>query len=296
MTERQRLLQIATWAAVGVATALAILKLGAYLATGSIAMLSSLVDSLLDIGASTVNLLAVRQAQVPADDEHRFGHGKAEPLAGLAQAAFISGSALFLGIEAVQHLIDPRPIENTTVGLVVTVIALVATLALVLLQRHVAKKTGSVAIEADRLHYMTDILSNGVVIAALVGAGLFGITWLDPVLGLAMALVILKSAWSVGRQSIDMLMDRELPDAERAEIERRACAVAGVIGIHDLRTRRAGPDVFIDLHLELDDQMPLIDAHLISDAVEQAVMACTPNASVFIHQDPRSIVALERAR
>src|SRR5699024_9221076 len=163
-----RMMRHVTYAAVAVAATLVVMKLGAYLMTGSIAMLSTLIDSVLDVAASVINLFAVRAALTPADHDHRFGHGKAEPLAGLGQAAFITGSALFLAINSIRLLWAPQPIENGALGVVVMGISIILTLALVYYQRRVIRKTGSLAIQADSLHYLGDVLVNIGVVAALI--------------------------------------------------------------------------------------------------------------------------------
>jgi ferrous-iron efflux pump FieF len=252
-------------------------------------MLSTLIDSLLDVVTSLLNLLAVRQALVPADREHRFGHGKAEPLAGLAQAAFITGSAVLLLLQAVRRLHAPQPIGGMDVGIGVMVFSIVLTFALVTYQRHVVRATGSVAIGADRLHYAGDVLLNCSVIAALILSGWFGFAYADPIFGIAVGLYILISALRIGRQSLDLLMDRELPDEQRATIRSIALHHPEVKSVHDLRTRSSGLDIFVQLHLEMDPEMTLRRAHEVSDAVEHDIMAAFPNAEVIIHQDPLGV-------
>jgi ferrous-iron efflux pump FieF len=281
-----RLVRLATYASVAVALVLILAKVVAYLMTDSVSLLSTLLDSLLDAAASLLNLVAVRHALTPADHEHRFGHGKAEPLAGLGQAAFISGSAVFLLFEAGQRLVSPHPIENTVVGIGVMVVSIVATIGLVVFQRHVIRRTGSVAIQADSLHYFGDLLVNGSVIVALLLAAATGSSRIDAVFGILIALYIVHTAWQIARASFDMLMDRELPDEERRRIREIAVAQPGVRALHDLRTRSAGPNVFIQLHLEMDGRISLYEAHGIADAVEEAVMRAYPGAEVIIHQDP----------
>jgi ferrous-iron efflux pump FieF len=284
--ERARLMRRATLASITVAMTLVAGKLAAYLQTGSAAVLSSMVDSLLDFAASAVNWLAVRHALEPADDEHRFGHGKAEPLAGLAQAGFIAASALFLAIEAVGRLIDPRPIANMEIGLGVSLIGIVLTFGLVLYQRRVVRRTGSLAIASDELHYRGDLLVNLGVIAALVAVTEFGFLRADPMFAGVIAAIVLASAIAILRRSYDMLMDRELPDEARRRIVEIVTAEPGVDGVHDLRTRASGPATFIQLHLELDPAMTLIVAHEISDRVEARLAAAFPGAEVIVHQDP----------
>src|SRR5690606_8711993 len=207
-----RLLRRATAAAVTVAVVLVVAKLAAFLITDSVAVLSTLVDSLLDVLASLVNLFAVRHALQPADREHRFGHGKAEALAGLGQAGFIAGSAVFLLFEAARRLLAPRPLVEETVGIAVMVLSIVLTLALVTYQRHVIRSTKSVAISADSLHYQGDLLANGAVIVARAGGAAFGWTWIDPVVAIGIAGYIAYFAWQILREALAILMDRELPD------------------------------------------------------------------------------------
>ncbi len=287
--EAERLKRIATYAAVAVAAMLIGIKLWAWVATHSVAMLASLVDSTLDLVASGVNLLAVRHALTPADHEHRFGHGKAEALAGLGQAAFIGGSAAFLLFQSLARLFKPEPVHESTLGLAVIGVSLVLTVGLVLFQRYVISRTHSLAISADRLHYATDIVTNVGVVLALVISGLWGWQIADPLIGLAIALVIAWGSFSILRGSFDELMDHELDDADRQRIKDIVNRHAGVESLHDLRTRRAGHRAFIQLHLELPPEMTLLEAHRISDEVETAIMAAFPDAEVITHQDPAGV-------
>jgi ferrous-iron efflux pump FieF len=287
--ESQRLLRLATYASVSVAAVLIVCKFGAWLVTDSVSLLSTMIDSMLDVLASLVNLIAVRHALQPADREHRFGHGKAEPLAGLAQAAFISGSAVFLVLESVERLIRPREITSTDVGLVVMVFSIVLTVALVGFQRYVVAKTGSVAIKADSLHYQTDVLVNLSVIVSLLLASKLGWTLADPIFAIGIVAYILWGAISIGRSSLRFLMDHELPDEDRSRIRDISLSHAGVIDIHDLRTRSSGQQSFIQLHLEMDGNISLFEAHEISDAVELSLQEAFPTAEVLIHEDPEGV-------
>jgi ferrous-iron efflux pump FieF len=284
-----RLRRRATYASVAVALLLIAVKFVAWLETGSVALLSSVIDSLLDAAAALVNLLAVRQALIPADREHRFGHGKAEPLAVLGQSAFIAGSALLLLAEAVRRLIQPVAIHNPPAGIAVMVFSIALTIALVLYQRHVVRHTGSIAISADELHYRSDVILNGSVIAALALGGLFGVKILDPLFGAAIGVWIIWSAVRLARLSLIQLMDQELPDDEREKIRAVAQSHPEVSAAHDLRTRVAGPTAFIQLHIEMDGAMSLIRAHEISDEVEAKLRLAYPNAEIIIHQDPAGI-------
>jgi ferrous-iron efflux pump FieF len=280
-----RLLRLATYASVITATVLIIGKAVAWLQTGSVSLLASLVDSMLDVGASAINLLAVHYALMPPDQDHRFGHGKAESLAGLGQAAFIAGSAVFLSLQAVSRLLHPEPLRDLAVGIGVMVFAIVATVVLVMIQRYVIERTHSTAIRADSLHYVTDLLTNLSTVVALVLA-LFGWPGMDPIFALGIAVYILYSAWQIGNEAFQLLMDRELPNADQQRIRAIAGAHPKVQGVHDLRTRRAGQTYFIQLHLEFDGALPLAEAHEASDEVYYALDQAFPGADVIIHEDP----------
>jgi ferrous-iron efflux pump FieF len=271
---------------IGVALVLIAIKLYAYIATNSVSMLSSLFDSALDLGASMVNLLAIRTAVTPADAEHRFGHGKAEPLAGLIQVAFILGSSLLLLFEVGQHFLQQEVVQQEGVGIVVMLISIGLTFGLILFQRQVIRHTDSMAVQADSAHYFSDFLANIAVIASLVLSSLLGWWWIDPLFGLLVALFIAFTALSIGRAALDMLMDREMDDRERDRIKLIVRAQPEVLGLHDLRTRVAGQDRFIQFHLDLQPEISLQDAHRISDAVEAKLMEAFPGAEVIIHQDP----------
>ena len=264
-------------------------KLGAWLATDSVSLLSSLADSVMDVLASLINLFAVRQALQPADREHRFGHGKAEPLAGLGQALFITASAIFLIVEAVGRILEPEPISRAPVGIGVMIFAIFVTTALVAYQRRVVRLTGSTAIKADSLHYASDILMNVGVIAALVLAMTVGWGLADPVIAIVIAGVIIHAAYQVGRSAIEQLMDREFPEEDRERIRQIVLEHPEVLDCHDLRTRRSGIDSFIQVHVEMDRELTLLRAHEISDDVEARIRKVFPHAEVLIHADPEGI-------
>ena len=281
-----RLMRIASYASVATALGLIALKIWAYLATNSISLLSSLSDSLLDLIASTITLFAIRVALTPADREHRFGHGKSEGVAGLAQSVIVFASALYVAAEAIRRLLDPAPIARPDVGVGVMTVSLILTLALVLFQRYVAKKTQSVAIAADEVHYRADLATNMAVIFAIFLTNRTGWYWLDPVVGLVVVGFILASVRSIMTRALDELLDRELPDADRRHIQALAQQHPDVKGFHDLRTRSSGRAKFIQFHLELEPQLTLSQAHDISDAVEDTVQRAFPDAEVLIHTDP----------
>lgn len=280
-----RLLRLATNASVITASLLIAGKLVAWILTGSVSVMASLIDSLMDVAASLINLFAVRYALMPADDEHRFGHGKAESLAGLAQATFIAGSALFLLLHAADRLLNPQPLQDIGIGIGVMLFAIVATLVLLLIQRYVIARTGATAIRADSLHYFTDLLTNASIIVAL-GLSLAGWPGLDPVFAIGIAFYILHSAWRIGHEAFHQLMDRELPDADRERIRQIVLAHARVHGVHDLRSYRSGPREIVQLHIELDGDLALTTVHEITEQVETAIHREFPSADIVIRQDP----------
>ncbi len=284
------LMRLATTAAIGVAILLVAAKTVAYFETHSVALLSSLADSALDVLASGLNLLAVRQALVPADAQHRFGHGKAEPLSALAQGAFIAGSAVLVGVEAASRFGTPDPVAAGDLGIAVMVFSTVATIALVAFQRYVIKRSGSMAISADSLHYTGDLLLNISVIAALFLATRFGVAWADPLFGIGIAVFLLVNAFRIGFAAVEALMDRELPEADRQKIMAVARHHPRVRNVHELRTRSSGLHQFIQMHIVLDRTLSLLEAHRIADEVEAAVQADFPNADIIIHEDPEGIV------
>jgi ferrous-iron efflux pump FieF len=252
---------------------------------GSVGLLASLVDSVMDSIASLINLFAIRYSLQPADAEHRFGHGKAEPLAGLVQAAFIAGSAIFLIFHAIDRLRLAQPLEQVGIGVGVMILAIVMTLILLAIQRYVIRKTDSTAIRADSLHYATDLLTNVSILLALYLTTL-GWSWADPVFAIAVAIYIFYSAIHIGQDSFQQLMDRELPADVLEKIQATAMAHPEVTGTHELRTRQSGQTRFVQLHLELDEDMSLKRAHEIADVVEWEIKAFLPGAEVLIHQDP----------
>lgn len=283
--QHQRLMRLASGASVAVALLLIGLKLAAWLASGSVSLLASLVDSTMDSLVSVINFFAIRYAMEPADEEHRFGHGKAEAVAGLVQAAFIAGSAGFLFLHAIDKILNPHPIQHTGIGLVVMTVSLVLTGALVLLQKYVVQRTKSTAVEADSLHYVSDILANASVIVALLLAQ-WGYQHVDAGLGLIIAAFIVRSAWEIGAKALKLLLDEELGPEVWQVIERIVEENPDVKGHHQLRTRQSGHIMFVQLHVELDKRMPLLQAHAVTEEVEQAIRQHFPNADVLIHTDP----------
>jgi len=287
--ETAKLLRLATYASTSVAIVLIAAKLFAWAASDSVSLLATLIDSMLDAVASIINLVAVRHALTPADNEHRFGHGKAEALAGLSQSLFIAGSAGYLLIEAWQRVIQPSAVESVELGIFVMAISIAATMLLLAFQRHVIKKTNSTAIRADALHYRTDLMVNGSVIVALLLANA-GWPGFDGLFAGAIAIYILFSAREIIVTSYDHLMDRELPDEDRQKIKALVMQHPKARGLHDLRSRHSGTMTFIQLHLELDDDLSLMAAHKISDEVELSILNAFPGSEILIHIDPKSAV------
>jgi ferrous-iron efflux pump FieF len=285
----KRLNDLAAIASVGVAAILIGAKFAIWIVTGSVAILGSLVDSGADALASAVTFVSVRQAAQPPDRAHRYGHGKAEAIGAFVQAGFVLGSAFFLAIEAVRRLLGPQPLEQSGLAIAVLLLASLLTAALLGFQRYVVRRTGSIAIRADSVHYRSDLLMNLAVIAALVLTEATGLPHIDPLFGLAVVLVLLVSAFRVARHALDMLMDRELPAAQRAHIRALALEHPEAHDVHDLRTRRAGSDLFIELHLELDGQLSLEQAHAITHEVEGRIRAAYPAADITVHQEPAGL-------
>lgn len=267
-------------------------KLTAWLMTGSSSLLASLTDSMMDISASLISLMAVRYALIPADDNHQFGHGKAESLASLAQAAFITGSAVVLLMHGVDALLDPKPLQHVAVGIWISIASLGLTLVLVTFQSYVIRLTGSQAVKADSLHYRSDLLLNAAVLLALVLSSQ-GFPNADAIFAILLGGYILWSALQIGYEAIQTLLDRQLPEDECQQITDICCAVDGVRGIHDLKTRLSGPMRFIQLHLELDDELPLVKAHELADIAEMRLKTQFPISDILIHMDPISALPKE---
>ena len=287
--EHARLLRLATRASLAVASILIVAKAVAWWLSGSVSLLAGLTDSLLDGAASFLNLLAVHYALRPADDDHRYGHGKAEALSGMAQALFIAVSACLIGFQAIERIQNPEPIGSAGLGIAVMLLSLGLTVALLMLQHKVIKETGSAAIRADSLHYRSDLLLNVGILLALVLAW-FGWQQLDAWFGLGISLYILWSAFQIAKETVSVLMDEELPVYVSARMLELACSVPGVLGAHDLRTRISGNHWFVQLHLELPGNLTLSVAHGICDQAAAAINREYPKAEVLVHADPQEVV------
>jgi cation diffusion facilitator family transporter len=275
----------ATFAALAVALTLALAKAIAWWLSGSVSLLAGLTDSLLDGAASLLNLIAVHYALRPADEDHRYGHGKAEALAGLGQALFIGISAVVVGLHGVDRMLNPQPLGAATLGVVVMLVSLALTAALLMFQGHVVRETGSTAIRADSLHYRSDLLLNASILLALLLAS-FGWPQLDALFGIGIAFFILWSAVSIAREASAVLMDKELAPELSERMHLLACGIPGVLGAHDLRTRMSGTRWFVQLHVELDSELSLLLAHELCEQVEFAIRAEFSRAEVLVHADP----------
>lgn len=287
--QHARLLRLATSTALAVALILALAKAVAWWLSGSVSLLAGLTDSLLDGAASLLNLLAVNYALRPADADHRYGHGKAEALAGLGQALFIGLSAGLVGVHGVERFLNPQPLSTPRVGVLVMLVSLLLTAALLAFQHRVVRITGSTAIRADSLHYRSDLLLNGSILLALVLAS-FGWTQVDALFGIAIAFFILWSAVGIAREACAVLMDQELATELSERMLLLACGVDGVIGAHDLRTRRSGMHWFVQLHVEIPGELSLQQAHELCEQVENAIRGEFAQAEVLVHADPLDVV------
>ena len=291
--ERRRLIPYAVRAAlasVAMAAALLVLKGWAAIASGSVAMLGSLADTGLDLLASLVTLYGVRLAAQPADHDHRYGHGKAEALAALFQVFLITASAIAIAWRAVLQFGHARVGNEAGLGIVASLAAIVATLALLTYQRHIIRQTGSVAIMADKVHYQSDLLVNIAVILALVMDQYLGVRGADPVFGIGIAAWLAYGAITASSHAIDMLMDKEWPEDQRVAFLDVAARQDGLKGIHDFRTRRAGSHDFAQFHMEVDRTLTIAAAHDLVEAIECNLKTAFPKVEVLIHLDPEGHV------
>jgi len=284
--ERSKLTRRAAIGSIAMAMVLIILKSWAAYETASTAMLGSLADSGLDLIASLVILLGVHIAAQPADYEHRFGHGKAEALASLVQVILITFSAIFIGFRAIERLLSGAGTSDAELGIGVSIIAMVLTFGLISYQRHVIRRTGSLAIGTDRLHYSSDLLLNGSVIVALGLDQYAGLTGADSIFGLLIALWLLFGAWRSSRDALNQLMDREWPDDLREQFLAAAKEYPELAGLHDLRTRSSGTHHFAQFHVWVPAEWTVQEAHDRLDAVEEALQERFPGTEILIHVDP----------
>ncbi|MEL1251758.1 cation diffusion facilitator family transporter [Aurantiacibacter gilvus] len=287
--ERAKLTRSAAIASIVTALFLAGMKIWAVLQTDSTAMLGSLADTSLDLIASVGTLVGVWIAARPADETHRFGHGKAEALAAMFQVVLIAMSAVGLAYRAIdQLLLGARP-TGADEGIIVSVLAIVGTLALLAWQRHVIRKTGSLAISTDHLHYKSDLLLNLAVIAALVLDTYLAVSGADALFGLAIALWLAWGAWRAAGEAIDHLMDKEWPEEKREAFLEVLARHPELRGVHDLRTRTSGAHDFVQFHASVDPSMTVAEAHRIMDEIEERIEVEFPGVEVLIHPDPEGL-------
>jgi len=284
--ERARLSTRAALASVTLAFVLLVAKGWAALETGSTAMLGSLADTLLDLIASLVTFAGIRIAAVPADHDHRFGHGKAEALVGLAQVVLITISAIGIGWRAVDRLLNGGETSQMELGIGVSLFAIVCTGILLAYQRHVIARTGSVAIRTDNIHYQSDLLLNGSVIAALLLDQALRVRGADAAFGIAIALWLLFGAWRASSDAVDQLMDKEWPDDLRAKFLDAAKDYPELAGLHDLRTRSSGTHHFAQFHVWVPADWTVREAHERMDMVEMELERRFPGTEFLIHLDP----------
>jgi ferrous-iron efflux pump FieF len=281
LTRRVTLMSVAT------AAALVAIKAAVWMASGSVALLASAADSGLDLVASLATFFAVRYAAAPPDAEHRYGHGKAEAFASLIQAGLVFASAALIGQQAIRHMLRPQPIEQATWAVAVMALSTVLTGALIGAQTRLLNKTASVAVSADRTHYLADLASNLIALAGIGAVAAFGWASLDAIAGLAVAILLLWGAVAVFRQSSYQLMDHELSEEARGQILALMKEDPRISDVHQLRTRASGPIVHIQMHADLDPDLSLIVAHQTVVAAEKRVLAAFPAADIIIHPDPR---------
>jgi ferrous-iron efflux pump FieF len=283
-----RLMRLASYASVTVASVLLLAKLFAWWKTDSLAMLSSFTDSVFDVLISIVNMLAVRYALKPADDDHRFGHTSIEDIAGLAQCAFIFAAMAMILLQSAERLSNPHiTLSDPELGIGVSLLGMVLTTALVMFQTYVTRRTKSLVIAADRLHYVGDILFNLGVLTAFVLSSFYGLLWADAAIAIAIALLVLRSTWPLGVRAFNNLMDREMPDEEKKTILDIIDAMPEIQGYHNLKTRYSGAKAFIQLHVDIDANLNFRTAHAIIDRLEHAIEHAFPGADVIVHPDPR---------
>ena len=284
-----RLKKQAAAASICLAISLTLIKTAGVIFSGSLSVLSSMIDSLADLFASSVTFFAIRVSTQPADFTHRYGHGKAEALSALLQAAFITGSGLFVVYDGISRFFHPQPLPQTDFAILIMGISLVLTLCLIAFQSYVGARTHSQAIKADAAHYSVDVITNISIIATLVVVKLFNISWFDTLTAFVISAYLLFNAYKLAQNAVSVLMDKELPDDIREEISKAVLSCDHILGMHDLRTHDLGGSYMIELHLELDGKLDLETAHHYTDNVELKLKELYPNAQIIIHQDPAGL-------
>jgi ferrous-iron efflux pump FieF len=285
--QHARLMRLASYASVAIASILLVAKLVAWWRTDSLAMLSSFTDSVFDVLMSLVNMVAVRYALKPADDDHRFGHTSIEDIAGLAQCAFIFAAMAMIILQSIERLSNPHiTLTNPELGIGVSVLGMLLTTGLVAFQTYVTRRTKSLVIAADRMHYVGDILFNLGVLAAFVLSSYYGLLWADAAIAILIAVLVLRATWPLGVRAFNNLMDREMPDDEKKLIFDIIDSMPEISGYHNLKTRYSGTKAFIQLHVDIDANLNFRDSHAITDRLEHAIEHAFAGADVIIHPDP----------
>ena len=274
---------------VSLSVVLVVLKFYAWNETGSVSVLTSLLDSGMDVLISALNLAAVIYAAKPADDQHSFGHSSIEDIVGLVQATFIAASGLLVIYESILHFVNPQPVKESALGIGIISISILFALVIVIYQTIISRRTGSVVLKAELLHYGSDLLLNGAVILSLVIASNAAYAYVDPLIGLAIATYILHGAWEIGSRSFNNLMDRELEEEMREALKQIIISHSGIRGFHDFKTRRSGSRIFVQCHIEIDASISFMDAHHITDGLEDKLLDILPQAEIILHQDPVKI-------
>lgn len=287
--QSQKIKRTATIASISLAVTLSLLKTFGALYTGSLAVLSSMIDSLADIFASSITFIAVKISSKPADSGHRYGHGKAEAISALIQSAFVAGSGIFVMYDGISRLISPVTIKQTGIGIIIMVISLISTLILIAFQKYVTRQTNSQAISADSAHYTVDVVTNLSIIVTLVVVNLFHWSWFDTLTAFLVSSYLLYNAYKLAHGAVALLTDSELSDEIRLNIKKIVLAHDFAHGIHDLRTRDLGGAYMFEFHLELDGDLSLYQAHDFTAEIENALLAAYPGAQIIIHEDPAGL-------
>ena len=289
MNNKNKLIKISTYLSVSIATIILSIKIYAFFKTDSVSIFASMLDSLLDIGSSVVNLLAIRYALMPADDNHRFGHDKIQDLAVFAQSIFFGASGIFVIFLSIPRILVPSQVENNEIGIIVMILSIFLTSLLVTFQTYVIKISGSKVIKADKLHYFVDLMSNSAVLISLFLSKYFDLQYADPLFAIIIAIYIIYSAYELLLEAIKSLIDEEFSDAEKEEILEILKLDPDILAIHELKTRRGGNKSFIQFHMELDPNLTLLESHSISDRIEKKILASFPDSELIIHQDPAGV-------
>ena len=276
-------------AGVLIAILLAVCKFFAFVRTDSLAIFSSFVDSITDLFASMVSFLAVYFSTKPASADHRYGYGKTEALSALLQAIFVGISGLFVISDGIKRLIYPVQIEQTAIGIGIMLFSILATVLLVIYQTYVANKTNSLAIKADRAHYTVDFLTNSAVVISLLLVHFLGFAYFDIIAALFISAYLLYNAYGLAKEAFELITDKELPEDIKKNVENIVRKSKGILGMHDFRSRNLGDIYYFELHLEIDGNVSLLEAHRLSSAVERKILKAYPKSQILIHQDPAGI-------